>query len=111
MGFSLVSVVSFEAFEVSCCFEFSCVSDLVFVAFHLSVLQVHLKFEINPYDPVILRQLFLSNSEQGLGTESRRPTLAWLEDSSSCSDLPKLEGDRYASNRNISCFSDCDCPG
>lgn len=108
MGFSLVSVVSFEASQV---LQKQRVSDLVFVAFHLSVLQVHLKFEINPYDPVILRQLFLSNSEQGLGTESRRPTLAWLEDSSSCSDLPKLEGDRYASNRNISCFSDCDCPG
>lgn len=75
------------------------------------LMKVHLKFEINPYDPVILRQLFLSNSEQGLGTESRRPTLAWLEDSSSCSDLPKLEGDRYASNRNTSCFSDCDCAG
>lgn len=58
--------------------------------------QVHLKFEINPYDPVILRQLILSGSEQALGTqESRRPTLAWLEDSSSCSDIPKLEGDRY----------------
>ncbi|XP_062375823.1 baculoviral IAP repeat-containing protein 6 isoform X2 [Sardina pilchardus] len=57
------------------------------------LMKVHLKFEINPYDPVILRQLFLSSSEQGLGTESRRPTLAWLEDSSSCSDLPKLEGD------------------
>ena len=62
----------------------------------LSWLQVHLKFEINPYDPVILRQLFLSSSEQTLGPESRRPTLAWLEDSSSCSDLPKLEGDRYS---------------
>ncbi|XP_028844057.1 baculoviral IAP repeat-containing protein 6 isoform X2 [Denticeps clupeoides] len=57
------------------------------------LMKVHLKFEINPYDPVILRQLILSGSEQGLGTESRRPTLAWLEDSSSCSDLPKLEGD------------------
>ncbi|XP_063047563.1 baculoviral IAP repeat-containing protein 6 isoform X3 [Engraulis encrasicolus] len=60
------------------------------------LMKVHLKFEINPYDPVILRQLFLSSGEQGLGsesTESRRPTLAWLEDTSSCSDLPKLEGD------------------
>lgn len=58
--------------------------------------QVHLKFEINPYDPAILRQLILSGSELALGTqESRRPTLAWLEDSSSCSDIPKLEGDRY----------------
>lgn len=58
------------------------------------LVQVHLKFEINPYDPAILRQLILSGSELGLGTESRRPTLAWLEDSSSCSDIPKLEGDR-----------------
>eukprot|EP00063_Salmo_salar_P035149 XP_014009984.1 PREDICTED: baculoviral IAP repeat-containing protein 6-like isoform X15 [Salmo salar] len=58
------------------------------------LMKVHLKFEINPYDPVILRQLILSGSEQALGTqESRRPTLAWLEDSSSCSDIPKLEGD------------------
>ncbi|KAG9344610.1 hypothetical protein JZ751_011282 [Albula glossodonta] len=57
------------------------------------LMKVHLKFEINPYDPLILRQLILSGSEQGPGTESRRPTLAWLEDSSSCSDIPKLEGD------------------
>nr|XP_046214687.1 baculoviral IAP repeat-containing protein 6-like isoform X17 [Oncorhynchus gorbuscha] len=58
------------------------------------LMKVHLKFEINPYDPAILRQLILSGSEQALGTqESRRPTLAWLEDSSSCSDIPKLEGD------------------
>ncbi|KAJ8418302.1 hypothetical protein AAFF_G00140110 [Aldrovandia affinis] len=57
------------------------------------LMKVHLKFEINPYDPAILRQLILSGSEQGPGTESRRPTLAWLEDSSSCSDIPKLEGD------------------
>ncbi|KAG2467020.1 BIRC6 protein, partial [Polypterus senegalus] len=55
--------------------------------------QVHLKFEVNPYDPAIVRQLILSGCEQGVGTESRRPTLAWLEDSSSCSDIPKLEGD------------------
>ncbi|KAG5831644.1 hypothetical protein ANANG_G00305910 [Anguilla anguilla] len=57
------------------------------------LMKVHLKFEINPYDPAILRQLILSGSEQGPGAESRRPTLAWLEDSSSCSDIPKLEGD------------------
>ncbi|XP_072565882.1 dual E2 ubiquitin-conjugating enzyme/E3 ubiquitin-protein ligase BIRC6 isoform X5 [Paramormyrops kingsleyae] len=57
------------------------------------LMKVHLKFEINPYDPAILRQLILSGSELGLGMESRRPTLAWLEDSSSCSDIPKLEGD------------------
>ncbi|XP_066552631.1 baculoviral IAP repeat-containing protein 6 isoform X3 [Amia ocellicauda] len=57
------------------------------------LMKVHLKFEINPYDPAILRQLILSGGEQGSGTESRRPTLAWLEDSSSCSDIPKLEGD------------------
>ncbi|XP_036815670.1 baculoviral IAP repeat-containing protein 6 isoform X7 [Oncorhynchus mykiss] len=58
------------------------------------LMKVHLKFEINPYDPAILRQLILSGSELALGTqESRRPTLAWLEDSSSCSDIPKLEGD------------------
>ncbi|KAJ8248503.1 hypothetical protein GJAV_G00242730 [Gymnothorax javanicus] len=57
------------------------------------LMKVHLKFEINPYDPAILRQLILSGSEQGPVTESRRPTLAWLEDSSSCSDIPKLEGD------------------
>lgn len=58
--------------------------------------QVHLKFDINPYDPAILRQLILCGGEQSQQTltESRRPTLAWLEKSSSCSDLPKLEGDR-----------------
>ncbi|XP_058880863.1 baculoviral IAP repeat-containing protein 6-like isoform X4 [Acipenser ruthenus] len=56
------------------------------------LMKVHLKFEINPYDPAIVRQLILSGGEQGSGTESR-PTLAWLEDSSSCSDIPKLEGD------------------
>lgn len=59
--------------------------------------QVHLKFDINPYDPMILRKLVLGGAEQnqqGLA-ESRRPILAWLEESSSCSDLPKLEGDRY----------------
>lgn len=57
--------------------------------------QVHLKFDINPYDPAILRQLVACGGEQNQPalTESRRPTLAWLEESS-CSDLPKLEGDR-----------------
>ncbi|KAJ7404249.1 hypothetical protein WISP_146258 [Willisornis vidua] len=54
--------------------------------------QVHLKFEINAYDPAIVQQLMLSG-EQSSGVDSRRPTLAWLEDSSSCSDIPKLEGD------------------
>ncbi|XP_037398087.1 baculoviral IAP repeat-containing protein 6 isoform X3 [Pygocentrus nattereri] len=59
------------------------------------LMKVHLKFEVNPYDPAILRQLILSGSEQQslTGSESRRPTLAWLEDTSSCSDIPKLEGD------------------
>uniref|UniRef100_A0AAQ5Y9L2 Dual E2 ubiquitin-conjugating enzyme/E3 ubiquitin-protein ligase BIRC6 n=1 Tax=Amphiprion ocellaris TaxID=80972 RepID=A0AAQ5Y9L2_AMPOC len=59
------------------------------------MMKVHLKFDINPYDPAILRQLILCSGEQGQQTltESRRPTLAWLEESSSCSDLPKLEGD------------------
>ncbi|KAJ8014186.1 hypothetical protein DPEC_G00037640 [Dallia pectoralis] len=58
------------------------------------LMRVHLKFEINPYDPAILRQLILSGSEQPLGSQDcRRPNLAWLEDSSSCSDIPKLEGD------------------
>ncbi|XP_063347269.1 baculoviral IAP repeat-containing protein 6 isoform X5 [Pelmatolapia mariae] len=59
------------------------------------MMKVHLKFDINPYDPAILRQLILSSGEQGQHalTESQRPTLAWLEESSSCSDLPKLEGD------------------
>ncbi|KAI5102813.1 baculoviral IAP repeat-containing protein 6 isoform X13 [Silurus meridionalis] len=58
-------------------------------------MKVHLKFEVNPYDPTILRQLILSGSEQQSvsGSDSRRPTLAWLEDTSSCSDIPKLEGD------------------
>ena len=62
----------------------------------VSALQVHLKFDINPYDPVILRKLVLSGgepSQQGLA-DSSRPILAWIEESSSCSDLPKLEGDR-----------------
>ncbi|XP_029377805.1 baculoviral IAP repeat-containing protein 6 isoform X4 [Echeneis naucrates] len=59
------------------------------------MMKVHLKFDINPYDPAILRQLILCGGEQNQQTltESRRPTLAWLEESSSCSDLPKLEGD------------------
>ncbi|XP_039978751.1 baculoviral IAP repeat-containing protein 6-like, partial [Xiphias gladius] len=59
------------------------------------MMKVHLKFDINPYDPAILRQLILCGGEQSqqILTESRRPTLAWLESSSSCSDLPKLEGD------------------
>lgn len=56
---------------------------------------MHLKFEINAYDPVIVQQLVLSG-EQSSGVDSRRPTIAWIEDSSSCSDIPKLEGDRYA---------------
>lgn len=53
-----------------------------------------MKFEINAYDPAIVQQLILSG-EPSSAVESRRPTLAWLEDSSSCSDIPKLEGDRY----------------
>ncbi|XP_032409947.1 baculoviral IAP repeat-containing protein 6 isoform X3 [Xiphophorus hellerii] len=59
------------------------------------MMKVHLKFDVNPYDPAILRQLILCSGEQGqqVLTESRRPTLTWLEESSSCSDLPKLEGD------------------
>uniref|UniRef100_A0A3Q2D0E3 Baculoviral IAP repeat containing 6 n=1 Tax=Cyprinodon variegatus TaxID=28743 RepID=A0A3Q2D0E3_CYPVA len=59
------------------------------------MMKVHLKFDVNPYDPAILRQLILSGGEPGQQplTESRRPTLTWLEESSSCSDLPKLEGD------------------
>uniref|UniRef100_A0A3P9HCQ6 Baculoviral IAP repeat containing 6 n=1 Tax=Oryzias latipes TaxID=8090 RepID=A0A3P9HCQ6_ORYLA len=58
------------------------------------LMKVYLKFDVNPYDPVILRQLILCSIEQGLTlTESQRPTLNWLEESSSCSDLPKLEGD------------------
>uniref|UniRef100_A0A8C3XU63 Dual E2 ubiquitin-conjugating enzyme/E3 ubiquitin-protein ligase BIRC6 n=1 Tax=Chelydra serpentina TaxID=8475 RepID=A0A8C3XU63_CHESE len=56
------------------------------------LMKVHLKFEINAYDPAIVQQLVLSG-EQSSGVDSRRPTLAWLEDSSSCSDIPKLEGD------------------
>ncbi|XP_053919190.1 baculoviral IAP repeat-containing protein 6 isoform X5 [Cuculus canorus] len=56
------------------------------------LMKVHLKFEINAYDPAIVQQLMLSG-EQSSGVDSRRPTLAWLEDSSSCSDIPKLEGD------------------
>lgn len=59
-----------------------------------SFVQVHLKFEINAYDPAIVQQLTLSG-EPSSGVDSTRPTLAWLEDSSSCSDIPKLEGDRY----------------
>lgn len=39
------------------------------------------------------------SGEQSSGVDSRRPTLAWLEDSSSCSDIPKLEGDRYATKK------------
>ncbi|XP_064411867.1 baculoviral IAP repeat-containing protein 6 isoform X3 [Latimeria chalumnae] len=57
------------------------------------IMKVYLKFEVNAYDPAIVRQLVLSGGEQGPGLDSRRPTLAWLEDSSSCSDIPKLEGD------------------
>ncbi|KAK7901724.1 hypothetical protein WMY93_018493 [Mugilogobius chulae] len=57
------------------------------------MMKVHLKFDLNPYDPVILRQLLVCSGEQSQSlSESRRPTLAWLEESS-CSDLPKLEGD------------------
>ncbi|ELK27335.1 Baculoviral IAP repeat-containing protein 6 [Myotis davidii] len=56
------------------------------------LMKVHLKFEINAYDPAIVQQLILSG-EPSSTVESRRPTLAWLEDSSSCSDIPKLEGD------------------
>ncbi|KAL6101444.1 birc6 [Pungitius sinensis] len=59
------------------------------------MMRVHLKFDVNPYDPAILRQLILCGGEQSHQalTDSRRPTLAWLEESSSCADLPKLEGD------------------
>ncbi|KAM3606446.1 uncharacterized protein V6R79_016382 [Siganus canaliculatus] len=59
------------------------------------MMKVHLKFDINPYDPAILRQLIHCGGEQSQQTvtESRRPTLAWLEESLPCSDLPKLEGD------------------
>ncbi|CAO2604259.1 Baculoviral IAP repeat-containing protein 6, partial [Lemmus lemmus] len=56
------------------------------------LMKVHLKFEINAYDPAIVQQLILSGDPSS-GVDSRRPTLAWLEDSSSCSDIPKLEGD------------------
>ncbi|XP_043914359.1 baculoviral IAP repeat-containing protein 6 isoform X2 [Protopterus annectens] len=55
--------------------------------------KVHLRFDVNPYDPAILRQLLPSGGEEGPSVITRRPTLAWLEDSSSCSDIPKLEGD------------------
>ncbi|XP_067844789.1 baculoviral IAP repeat-containing protein 6 [Heptranchias perlo] len=57
------------------------------------MMKVHLKFDINPYDAAILRQISIPGVEHVPGSESRRPTLAWLEDSSSCSDIPKLEGD------------------
>lgn len=63
---------------------------------------MHLKFEINAYDPVIVQQLVLSG-EQSSGVDSRRPTITWIEDSSSCSDIPKLEGDRYANKYLIEC--------
>ncbi|KAI9525107.1 Baculoviral IAP repeat-containing protein 6 [Dissostichus eleginoides] len=56
------------------------------------MMRVHLKFDINPYDPAILRQLILCGGAEQQ-SESRRPTLAWLEESSTYSDLPKLEGD------------------
>ncbi|XP_053567827.1 baculoviral IAP repeat-containing protein 6 isoform X7 [Bombina bombina] len=56
------------------------------------LMKVHLKFEINAYDPAIVQLLVLSGDASS-GIEARRPTLAWLEDSSSCSDIPKLEGD------------------
>ncbi|KAK5907970.1 hypothetical protein CgunFtcFv8_016068 [Champsocephalus gunnari] len=56
------------------------------------MMRVHLKFDINPYDPAILRQLILCGGVEQQ-SESRRPTLAWLEESSTYSDLPKLEGD------------------
>ncbi|XP_048457416.1 baculoviral IAP repeat-containing protein 6-like [Rhincodon typus] len=57
------------------------------------MMKVHLKFDINPYDAAILRQISIPEVEHGPSSDSRRPTLAWLEDSSSCSDIPKLEGD------------------
>ncbi|XP_059504666.1 baculoviral IAP repeat-containing protein 6 isoform X9 [Stegostoma tigrinum] len=57
------------------------------------MMKVHLKFDINPYDAAILRHISIPEVEHGPSSESRRPTLAWLEDSSSCSDIPKLEGD------------------
>ncbi|XP_029449757.1 baculoviral IAP repeat-containing protein 6 isoform X2 [Rhinatrema bivittatum] len=56
------------------------------------LMKVHLKFEINAYDPAIVQQLVLTG-EQPAAVESRRPTLAWLYDSFTCSDIPKLEGD------------------
>uniref|UniRef100_A0A8C3C940 Dual E2 ubiquitin-conjugating enzyme/E3 ubiquitin-protein ligase BIRC6 n=1 Tax=Cairina moschata TaxID=8855 RepID=A0A8C3C940_CAIMO len=59
------------------------------------LMKVHLKFEINAYDPAIVQQLMLSG-EQSSGVDSRRPTLAWLEDSSSCSGIPYLGGVCYA---------------
>ncbi|XP_078260781.1 dual E2 ubiquitin-conjugating enzyme/E3 ubiquitin-protein ligase BIRC6 isoform X6 [Rhinoraja longicauda] len=57
------------------------------------IMKVHLKFDINPYDAAIMRLISLPGMQHGPGSESRRPTLAWLEDTSSCSDIPKLEGD------------------
>nr|XP_033791570.1 baculoviral IAP repeat-containing protein 6 isoform X2 [Geotrypetes seraphini] len=56
------------------------------------LMKVHLKFEINAYDPAIIQQLILTG-EQTTAVESRRPTLTWLDDSFICSDIPKLEGD------------------
>ncbi|XP_018120697.1 baculoviral IAP repeat-containing protein 6 isoform X4 [Xenopus laevis] len=56
------------------------------------LMKVHLKFEVNAYDPAIVQLLVLSGDPNS-AVEVRRPTLAWLEDSSSCSDIPKLEGD------------------
>ncbi|GCB61656.1 dual E2 ubiquitin-conjugating enzyme/E3 ubiquitin-protein ligase BIRC6 isoform X1 [Scyliorhinus torazame] len=57
------------------------------------MMKVHLKFDVNPYDAAILRQISIPEVEHGPSSETRRPTLSWLEDSSSCSDIPKLEGD------------------
>ncbi|XP_056423373.1 baculoviral IAP repeat-containing protein 6 isoform X3 [Hyla sarda] len=57
------------------------------------LMKVHLKFEVNPYDPAIVQLLVLTGDSSTTTVETRRPTLAWLEDSSSCSDIPKLEGD------------------
>ncbi|XP_041418652.1 baculoviral IAP repeat-containing protein 6 isoform X6 [Xenopus laevis] len=56
------------------------------------LMKVHLKFEVNAYDPAIVQLLALSGDHNS-AVEARRPTLVWLEDSSSCSDIPKLEGD------------------
>ncbi|KAG8444149.1 hypothetical protein GDO86_009363 [Hymenochirus boettgeri] len=56
------------------------------------LMKVHLKFEVNAYDPAII-QLLVLTGDPNSAVEARRPTLAWLEDSSSCSDIPKLEGD------------------